>query len=230
MAKLKNKVLGDVSGLLGDFIFRDYKGINVASMRPKNINISNDESSVNRRARFAMAAKLSKAIRQSRDTAISWITEAPANLTVHSYMVKINYPFVSATNISDMIKLVPESNFISSISSFDLREYEIAYRFMPLGVNNGINTTFEKYIKMFSVLFLHSPADPLFPPYTFISLESEAKPFNLNEEIDFSLPLSEMSRQLIVSHYQLKKSYSILITVNEAFKPAKYSDKVISTL
>lgn len=230
MAKLRNQVFGEISGALGDIVFRDYKGTNIASMRPRNVNISNSASALIRRARFSMAAKLSKAVRGSRDVAISWVQKTPSNLTTHSYMVQVYYPFVSDVSVSDMFRITPERNFIVSLSAFDLREKEINVRINGLTDSSGIDTSVEKNIKLFTIFFLTSPINPELAPYSFISLESGVKTLNLNEELNFVLPLSDVDKMLLISEYQLRKSYSIAITLSETGIPVNYSDKIIYTL
>lgn len=230
MAKLNKQILGKVRGALGDIIFREYKGTNIASLRPVNINISNSASALQRRAKFSMAAHLSKAIRKSREVTISWAQLTPPNLTTHSYMVQVNYPFVSDVSLSDSFRFTMDRNFIASLSSFDLRENEINARISPLTESSGINTSVEKNIKLFTVFFLTSPVNPEFAPYSFVSIESGVRTLILNEELDFVLPLSDVDKQLLVSDYQVRKSYSVAITLTETGIPAKYSGKLIYTL
>lgn len=230
MAKVKNKVIGDFAGMLGDIIFRDYKGTSIASMRPKNFPVSNSPLIVSRRARFAMAAKLSKAIRFSDEVKISWTLATPSNLTTHSYMVQVNYPFVSDVSVSDLFRFTPEKNFIASFSAFNLRDNELQVTIKSLMESSGINTAVEKNIKLFTVFFLTSPTNPEFAPYSFVSIESGVKALNLNEELDFRIPLSDIDNQVLNSEYQIRKSYSIAITLSESGIPIKYSDKIIYTV
>lgn len=230
MAKLRNQVIGEISGALGDIVFRDFKGTNVVSMRPRNINISDSPSAIARRARFAMAAKLSKAIRQSREAKIAWVLKTPSNLTTHSYMVQVNYSFVSDISVSDFFRMVPDKNFITGFISFDVRENEINARISPLTESSGINTAVEKNVKLFSVLFLSSPVNPEHAPYSFLTIESGARTLNMNEQLDFTYPLSDIDKQLITMDYQIKKVYSVAITLNENGNPINYSDKIIYTL
>lgn len=230
MAKIKNKVIGDFAGMLGDIIFRDYKGTSIASMRPKNFPVSNSPSIVSRRARFSMAAKLSKAIRFSNEVKISWTLVTPSNLTTHSYMVQVNYPFVSDVSVSDLFRITPEKNFIASFSDFNLRDYELQATIKGLTESSGINISVEKNIKLFTVFFLTSPTNPELAPYSFISLESGVRTLNLNEDLDFVIPLSDIDNQVLRLEYQIRKSYSIAITLSETGIPIKYSDKIINTV
>ncbi len=230
MAKLKKQIIGKISGALGDIVFREYKGSNIASLRPTNINISYDPSAIFRRARFTMAAKLSKALRQSQEVKISWIFKTPQNLTTHSYMVQTNYQFVSDISVSDKFRFTPEKNFIASLTSFDLRENEINARLRPLTINSGIDNSVERKIKMFSVILLTNPVDPEDMAYTFLTLESEAAPLNFDEELDFTLPMSELDKALLTEDYQTRKSFNVVITLDENNRPVKYSDKLIALL
>lgn len=230
MAKIKNKVIGDFSGMLGDIIFRDYKGTSIASMRPKNFPVSNSPSILAKRAKFSMAAKLSKAIRSSNEVKLSWNLVTPSNLTTHSYMVQVNYPFVSDLSVSDLFKITPEKNFIASFSNFNLLDNEIQLSVKALTESSGINTAVEKNIKLFTVFFLTSPTNPEIAPYSFIPIESGVRPLILNQELDFVIPLSDIDNQLLNSEYQVRKSYSIAITLSESGIPIKYSDKIIYTV
>lgn len=230
MAKLKKQVFGEISGALGSVIFRDYKGVNVASMRPSNINIPNDPSALARRARFTLAAKLAKAIRQSREVKLSWVFNTPSNLTTHSYMVQVNYPFVSDSTLSDYFRLVPEKNFIASVSSFEIRDMEIVIRINELQENTGINVSVEKNIRLYAVFFLSTLNNPELAPYSFLSVESNARTLNLNEQLDFTMPLSDLDKQLLNSGYQSRKAFLVAITLDETGKPVNYSDKMIYNL
>lgn len=67
-------------------------------------------------------------------------------------------------------------------------------------------------------------------PYSFISLELGVRTLNLNEELDFLIPLSDIDSQVLNSAYQIRKSYSIAITLSESGITIKYSDKIINTV
>ena len=62
MANLRKKVLGTVSGAVGDILFRTKNGRNYIGTRPLSFVPGKDEKSVARRKRFAMATRLAKQI------------------------------------------------------------------------------------------------------------------------------------------------------------------------
>ena len=64
MADLRKKVLGTVSGSVGDILFRVRNGKNYLGTKPLSFMPGTDENSIQRRKRFAMATRLAKPIIQ----------------------------------------------------------------------------------------------------------------------------------------------------------------------
>jgi hypothetical protein len=222
MANLKKKILGQVSGALGDLVFRERNGSNIIAVRPSSFSTPTDPASVERRGKFTMAAKLAGAINDSSGLKSLWENAAPSDLSYFNYFVKRNYIYVTSETPGNVIELVPSGGFPFASTNVDPAATQFDLTISALGTNNGIDTGVEVNIQTLSVLFLSNPSGENVPPYTFFTLSSGLQPLSLTDPISFISPLSG-SQTLIYNQYINAKVYFALVTLDAAGKIIHYS-------
>jgi len=215
MANLKEKVLGSVSGGLGDIIFRNVKGKNVISMKPASFNTPQDPGSVARRGKFLMVVKLAASINSNVQLKSIWKQFGPSGLSIINTLVKTNYLNVTPDDINDSMLLVPSGGFGITPVSVDKTADQVVIDLQAIGTASGIDTGIEKKLRLMMILFLKSPVIvENTAPYAFISLSSGILNTSLTVPLTFTALL--MSNQsLLFNQYQESKVFFALVTLNE---------------
>ena len=111
MAQLKKHILGEVTGGLGDVVFKKIKGENYIASRPTDYTMDMKSEAVQRRARFRIAMKLAQSMNKSLRLKAIWKSKAPEGLSAFNFMMQRNYPYVQAETIANGIKLTPDVGF-----------------------------------------------------------------------------------------------------------------------
>lgn len=227
MAKLKKNILGQVTGALGEVVFKQFNGENYMATRPDSFMPGVDPESIARRSRFALAIRLSRAIYQSERLKSIWDPKTPAGVSAFNYIFKRNYPFVSPSGLSDGAMLTPEMGFGVGVTAVNLTSTGLTVDISAIGTNAGINIASEPNIGMTAVLFQSNPTDPLQPAYTYLTLQSPNISTNLNTALSFEAVLSNQETQLF-NLYQDQKVFFVLGTLDASGAVVHYSSTVLA--
>ena len=222
MANLKKKILGQVSGALGDLVFRERDGSNIIAVRPSSFNTPDDPASVARRGKFAMAAKLASAIGSNPIIKSLWLPLITDGLNIQSYLVKTNYFYALPDDITNLVKLVPDGGFGVDVVTVDKDQARVRVDINPVGENSGINIAVETQIQLLVLLFLGDPVDENNLPYSFLALSSAALPISLVDPLSFDTNLLT-NQSLIYNRYQVQKAYFTIITLDAEDKAVHHS-------
>jgi|SRR5690606_5003198 len=222
MASLKKKILGSVSGALGDVVFRERKGNNIIAVRPASFKTPLDAQSVERRGKFTMATKLARAVYVSSDLKSLWQSAAPSGTSPFNYLVKQNYFSVNSASPGSSIKMVPAGGFTFTSSEAVQDSTGFSLTINALGTNNGIDTNVEVNLQVYSILFMGSPTDDNVAPFTFLTLSSDIKPLTLDNPVTFATPLIS-SQTVLYNQYSDYMTYFALVTLDSQGKVIHYS-------
>lgn len=228
MAQLKKKVLGQVSGAVGDLVFRERNGINYVGLRPNSFMPGTDPVSFARRQRFTLSSKSGVTINSISQLKRLWKGVAPSGLSAYNQIVKTNYQYVTSATISDLLKIVPDNGFGVTVADNNVDRMRLRASIEPIGTNAGINTTLETTIMMASVIFLSSPVDESVGAYSILSVVSQSQPSNLAQQLTFDANLTNQ-QQLIFDKYQITKSFISIVTLDSTGSPIHYSSTVLLT-
>lgn len=222
MAKLKKQVLGKVSGKFGDIVFRNTRRTNYLASRPTSFNVPMDDNAITRRGKFAIAGKFSSILISVPELKYLWKKEIPDNVNIHNYLVKTFYPFVDSQGLTENVSLTPPLGFIVQTNSIEITAEAINVSIKPIGNRSGIDLEVEKSIKLFSVVSLNSPAEKNLDRYSLITLNSENIELNLQNDLIFTLPLTNQISDLI-SKYSNRLILFALVTYDTGNLPVNYS-------
>jgi hypothetical protein len=228
MAELRKTVLGKISGAIGDIVFRERDGLNYISTRPNSFMPGSDPVSVARRERFALAVKTSVSINKIPELKFLWSTVKPAGKSVYNYIFKSNYKFISSTEVTDLLKIVPDNGFGVSLTGNTVNNTSVEAIVSPLGVKSGINLVTETQLKMACIVFLSNPVDESVGAYSLLSLVSENVPMTLTNPVTFNAELTSQ-QSLIFDKYQTYKVFIAVLTLGALGNPVHYSNSVLLT-
>jgi len=223
MAELSKSVLGKVSGTVGDITFRQRRGKNVISVRPKSFMPGDDIPSVERRARFALSAKLAQAINSLAPLRTIWVDETPPDMSPYNYMIGVNFSLVGVNGITNLTTISPSIGFPSEATSIVIATDSVAVVMKPIGTSAGIDATKEPTIRLVSILSLTKPTLPTLDANRFVALMSPEQASVLDTALSFDIVPGSTESQLI-ANYQEKKALCALITLSPEKNPVRYSN------
>ncbi|MBK9097333.1 MAG: hypothetical protein IPM14_04260 [bacterium] len=223
MANLRKKVLGTVSGAVGDVLFRTKNGKNYVGTKPLSFIPGKDEKSIARRKRFAMATRLARPINSIYNLKSLWKSVTPADLSPYNQIVKANYTSVQSDLVSNQVKLVPDIGFSMQTNSIELDENRLRVTINGVTANSGIDTTVELYFQLVGVIYLSNPISEESADHLFFRLIFDEQPLVLDTGLDFALDFFDQTSQLI-SQYQNRKVFLTLLTLDADRNSVNYSN------
>lgn len=228
MADLRKKVLGTVSGAVGDILFRTKHGRNYVGTRPLSFIPGTDEKSVARRNRFRMATRLARPINSIYKLKLLWKAVAPVPLYPYNMIVRANYGYVGPDSISNAIKLVPDIGFSVQSNNLDLDEISMRIGLDGLTSVSGIDPAVEIKCQIVGIIHLSNPVDPEKEPHMFIPVISIEQALALNTEITDDIIFQDVISQLIAM-YQDRKAFLTLLTLDTDSQVIHYSNTFFSS-
>lgn len=223
MADLRKKVLGTVSGAVGDILFRAKNGRNYVGTRPVSFTPGTDEKSIARRKRFGMATRLARPINSIYRLKELWKAAAPVPLHSYNMIVRANYSSVGPDSISNTVKLVPEIGFSVQSNNLELDENHMRITLQGLTSISGINPAVEIYCQIVGIIHLSNPVDPEKEPHVFIPVVSIEQALALNTEINDDIIFQDVISQLLAM-YQDRRAFLTLLTLDTDRQVIHYSN------
>lgn len=223
MADLRKKVLGTVSGAVGDLLFRERNGKNYLGTKPSSFMPGMDEKSISRRKRFALATRLAKPINSISQLKSIWKTVAAPGLSPYNQIVKANYRNTQADSIGDMVKLSPELGFSVQATAIGIDENHLRITLDGITASSGIDPAVEIYFQIAGVAHLSNPLNEENDAHTFVRLLSEEQSLVLDTEINFNINFYDRLSQMI-AQYNNRKVFLILLTLDADRNVVNYSN------
>jgi hypothetical protein len=200
--------------------------LNYMATRPGSFVPGTDPASVARRNRFAMAGRASSSIYNIDKLKSLWNIVNPSGKNAYNDLLKINYRFVSATGVSDLLQMTPDYGFGVVITDNYVDRTHVQITLDPIGSNAGINPALEPNMMMVSLVFLSSPVDLNVYPYSFIGVSSVPQATNLVTALTFDANLTNQQQQ-IFDKYQSVKTFVALLTLDADGNPVHYSSTAL---
>ena len=226
MAQMSKQVLGRISGSIGDVTFRQRGGKNFAAPRPNSFIPGTDEASILRRARFALAVKLAKAINSIDNLKTLWLKKSPAGTSVFNYMVKLTYKFVDSKSLNDFAMLTPTLGFRATAAT-TVDANALTVNLDAIGSDKGIDTAVEKNIVIASVLLLSNPVDDTVEQNLLMSFQSPEQALDIANPLSFNISLTDQQAQAF-SKYQDHKAAFVAVTLDDQENPVNHSNTFLN--
>lgn len=226
MAELRKAILGEISGALGDIVFRERHGLNYLATRPSSFMPGTDLAAVSRRARFALTGKASQSVNRIPVLKMLWANAYSNGMSPFNYIFKSNYRFITASEISDLLKIVPDNGFGVAISSSTVDKTKVQVITEAIGTNAGIDPLAEPDIMLVGIIFLTSPTNESMDAYSLLSVVSPSQAINLADPLTFDANLTNQ-QQVIFDNYQVTKTFVALVTLDVVGIPVHYSSTAL---
>lgn len=226
MAKLRKQILGEVSGTLGTFIFRDVKGKNVIGVKPSNVNFPKDQLSVDRRSKFALSSKLSAAILADSRLKKLWKEQTPSDLYVQNYIVRQNYRSVMPQSLSDLVKIVPEVGFPINVTGVNKSATQLRVMIEALNSDNRFKQLNDTKVIMSSILFLSNPVDTSVAEVAFLSAATVPQVLDIITQLSFTAELDGPSG-IVYNKYQDHKMFFVILTTDDDENVVQFSNTFV---
>jgi hypothetical protein len=214
MAKIKNQILGDVSGAIGHVVFKQIGKTQYVAQKPASFIPGTDPASIFRRDQGALVGKLSSKIYSIDIIKKLWSPIVKNQSRIYQRIWTENYRAVNCYDLNKPPKLTPAFNFFVSNPSFLFEEKSFSLKTDPLDPASGFNPAKVKFILPVGVIVLKEPIAPATSPLEIISLKGENEILDLNSELNINIKLPS-PKDLIYQHYQFRKCYLTLITLDE---------------
>lgn len=223
MGILSKRILGMPSGAVGDVQFSYRNGQTVIGTRPVSFMPGTDEKSVNRRSRFGITAKFSKAINAIPSLKNLWDDKTENTISPFNGIFRASYPFVTPTDVTSSATLVPFLfGFDVTTTDATVDETEISVSIDPIGTNAGIDTDKEKFIQLCAVIKCSDSTVDTLPSMLFLPLKSSNVVLNLANPLTFTITLSDQDSDAY-SMYDTHLTYLSMVTLDEAGNAINYA-------
>src|ERR1035437_8365173 len=209
MARVKNQILGDVSGTLGHVVYKLIGNTQYVAKRPNSFIPGTDPASVFRRDQGAFIGKLSSKIYSIDIIKKLWDHSVQKQFRIYQKIWSENYHAANCNDLDKPAKLAPSADFIVSNPTFLFEEKSLLLNSDPLGTASGINPAKEKFILPVGVIVLKNPKSPASPPMEIIAFKGKNEILDLNSALNINIDLTN-PEDIKYMHYKFRKYYLIL--------------------
>lgn len=222
MATLSKKILGRVTGTLGDITFRQRNGKNYLTSRPNSFKPTNDPATLARRAKFKFAVKLASMVNSIPELNLLWGANTANGSSGYNQLVSVNYAKLNPYSFTSKTQFTPDEGFGIKTSAITIGNDEITVSLLPIGTKEGIDVSHENSLQLFSILCLSEPVNEGDDKYRLFPLTSGILPLTLETEVIFSIQVSSAIEQLL-SLYAKKQLLSGILTLDTEQNPVHWS-------
>jgi len=227
MARIKNQFLGNVSGFIGPVVYKIRGTTQYIASRPDSFIPGTDPASVFRRDQLAYIGKLSSKIYSIGIIKNLWSPIVKNHSYIYQKISADNYHAANCYDLNKPPKLAPSADFIVSNVSFLFENKSFLFKSDQLGASTVINSVIEKFILPVGVIVLKEPKSVASPPMEIISFKGKNEILDLNSELNFNIELPT-PENIKYMHYQFRKCYLILITLDKNENPIHCSNCVLN--
>lgn len=226
MAKIKS-LLGPITGVIGEMVFRRNKGTNYISSRPSSYMPGTDQDSVNRRSHFAIAGKLADAINTIPFYKKLWAQYVTGNLSPYNMMMKYNYPYCSHEDVLPAASTVPDIGFGVPNAVILKTSAQVKIDTDPLGAGTDIDPVIETHLFCAGVIALSGKKDDSYKDNIFLSISFPKIPTNLVNPLTFTHTMNDVQSKLF-DMYNNAKAYFAIMSLDAKEKPVHFSSTLYS--
>ena len=155
MAIVKRQILGSLSGVIGDVVYKQNRGTNYTSIRPKKYKKTKSPNLISSRKRFTKRVAFCRFILQSPLLKLAWNTaKVPGKYPYHK-IFKYNHLYISNEKIGYDVQILPD-NLSFDFVNYHIDENSFSYEFDPKDKITD-NLTLPYYFVAF--IYMHTPVD-----------------------------------------------------------------------
>jgi hypothetical protein len=227
MGRLSKQVFGEVTGAVGHVVFKHRAGDNYIAMRAEKQKVCTNPVVLARRAKFALAAKIAKAINSLALLKSAWPVLVDKKLSQFNEIFQTNYNLIGSVANVGSISVAPVLGFVLANPHVTNQTAGIQIQTDALGVDIGIDTNIEKYLIAAGVVLLQGPTVDGLPQTLVIPFKTTQTQLDLINPVNLTAQF--MGTELFeYQSYATKRAFACLITLNDNGQLIKASMSVHS--
>jgi hypothetical protein len=227
MARIKNQFLGNISGTIGPVVYKQIGTTQYIATKPNSFIPGTDPASVFRRDQGAFVGKLSSKIYSIDIIKKLWSPEVKKQSRIYQRIWSETYHAANCNDLNKPPKLSPTQDFIISNPTFLFGQKSFLFKSDSIGASTLINPAIEKFILPVGVIVLKDPKSPASPPTEIIAFQGKNEILDLNSDLNINIDIPTPA-DIKYIHYQFRKCYLILITLDENENPVSSSECLFS--
>jgi hypothetical protein len=214
MGRLSKQVFGEVTGAVGHVVFKHRAGDNYIAMRAEKQKVCTNPIVLARRAKFALAAKVAKAVNSIAILKAAWPTLIDKKLSRFNEIFQSNYDLIGSVANIGTLTVAPVLGFTVTNSHVTNLADGVQLEADALGVNIGVDTGIEKYIAAAGIVLLQGPTVEGLPPTLLIPFKSIQQNLDLINPVDFTVQFTG-TEQFEYESYATKRAFVCLLTLDD---------------
>ena len=227
MGHLSKQVFGEVTGAVGHVVFKHRAGANYITMRAEKQKVSTDPVVLARRAKFALAGKIAKAINSIALLRSAWPQLVDKKLSRFNEMFQTNYGLIGTVANVGNISVAPVLGFSLINPHVTNLVSGVQIEADALGVDVGIDTGIEKYLVAAGIVLLQGPTVEGLAQTVVIPFRTNQQSLDLINTVNFTAQFTG-TEQFQYQSYTTKRAFICLITLNDDSQVVKASRTVHS--
>ncbi len=222
MGEIKNGILSEIRGSIGNITGRIVNGRNILSRKPGFRKKVNDPETLKRRERFKLNVKFGSAASTFNEIKDVWKAYTPEGLNYFSFFVQSNYKQIGDGVLTDKNIITPYGGFPIGADTTEITSTLLNVEINSLTGTYNFDLANEVKIKLLGVVYLSGAVDSNLEPYAFIPVEFESQAFQLDNPTTFAKALLKAD-QVIYESYTNHKLYAAVVTLDANDFPVNFS-------
>lgn len=211
MARLEKKVLGEISGSIGDFVFKVRNGKQNIASRPSNYRMSKAPREVDKRNKFKVNGIFAKAIKERDVLYRIWDQKKAPASSAYNKICKVNFKLCSTDRPTDKNLITPDG-FTLPVESITFFSVKIEIELMPFDILPN-----EKRVIFIMLVSFYDPDKKELPYFSLKHLPG----YDL-DELKLTFNFSTAEKQ-IASAYKNRTAYLAAVTQDDAGNILRWS-------
>ena len=225
MGEIKNGILSELKGSVGNITGRIVNGRNILSRKPGFRKAVNDPATLKRRERFKLNVKFGSAAGSFDEIKNIWKAYTPEGMNYFSYIVQSNYKQIGDGVLTNKNIITPYKGFPISAASNDISSTSLNIGISALAGTINFDMVNEVNVKLMAVVYLSGAIDSHLEAYAFIPVEFESQAFQLDNPLSFTKALLKAD-QVIFESYNAHKVYAAIVTLDAYGNPVNFSSTI----
>lgn len=221
MSHLVHRFFGDLSGKLGDVVFRIRGNKNYIAQASSGYTQPDTAEYRDKLSRFGLTSRFCSAVVRMKEIKGIW-KELYQDVHLFNMLKSINWQYTEAEEVTEYAVISPITGFSAQPGSAELSALMLTVNMLPLTIESGINPAVEKLVNLSAVVVLSGPVDAGISKNHVFPLVSDSVLFNLTDPITFRVYLSDADADMLV-HYGNRKVFCSLVTLDAGGVPVEAS-------
>lgn len=225
MAIIKNGILSELKGSVGNITGRIINGRNILSRKPGFRKAVNDEDTLKRRDKFKLNVKFGSAVSSFDVIKEIWKAFTPDGLNYFSFLVQSNYKQIVNGELTNKNVITPYGGFPISTGTNTITSSSLSIEINALSGTYNFDLAEEINAKLFAVIYLSGAVNDNTEEYAFIPVEFDVQALQLANPLTYTKTLL-LADKVIFESYASHKVFIALATLNSNNAPVNFSSSV----